>query len=125
MTRTSETPRAAQVEKYFEAFRRRDRAFMEDHLAEDFSFTSPYDDALGRAGYFERCWPNGDRLTDFRIERVFAQGDEAFVTYLCTARDGRQFRNTEFFLFAGDRLKAVHVYFGATYRDGAFVPQNA
>ena len=30
----------------------------------------------------------------------------------------------ELHLFRGDRLKAVEVYFGATYRDGVFIPQK-
>ena len=51
------------------------------------------------------------------------QGDEAFVTYLCVARGGKRFRNTEFFVFAGDKIKRIDVYFGASFEDGAFVPQ--
>jgi hypothetical protein len=47
------------------------------------------------------------------------------VTYRCIAADGKQFRNTEFFRFAGDKVRSVDVYFGATYRDGVFLPQQA
>jgi hypothetical protein len=36
-----------------------------------------------------------------------------------------EFRNTEFFVFAGDRIKSIDVYFGASYRDGAFVKQKS
>ena len=32
-------------------------------------------------------------------------------------------RNTEFFTFAGDRIRRIDVYFGATYQDGVFVKQ--
>ena len=46
------------------------------------------------------------------------------MTYKCTAKDGKNFRNTEFFVFEGDRIKRIDVYFGATYQDGAFVRQQ-
>jgi hypothetical protein len=43
------------------------------------------------------------------------------VTYKCTTNAGKEFRNTEFFRFDGDRVKQIDVYFGAAYQDGAFV----
>jgi len=40
-------------------------------------------------------------------------------------RNGNEeFRNTEFFVFEGDRIKSIDVYFGAAYRDGVFVKQQ-
>jgi hypothetical protein len=49
------------------------------------------------------------------------QGSEAFVLYKCVTTQGDEFRNTEFFRFAGDQVSQIEVYFGANYRDGAFV----
>jgi hypothetical protein len=40
------------------------------------------------------------------------------------AKDGKSFRNTEFFRFEGDSIKSIDVYFGATYRGGEFVAQK-
>ena len=40
------------------------------------------------------------------------------MTYRCVAKGGKSFRNTEFFVFEGDRVKRIDVYFGATYRTG-------
>jgi ketosteroid isomerase-like protein len=105
----------------FAAYNARDRGAVEDLLSEDFTFTSPYDDAIDRATYFERCWPNSNLIKKHDIERIFVEGDEAFVTYRCITHDGREFRNTEFFTFDGDRISSVSVYFGASYKDGAFV----
>jgi hypothetical protein len=45
------------------------------------------------------------------------------VTYQCIAKGGKRFRNTEFFVFAGDKVSRIDVYFGATYQDGVFVKQ--
>jgi hypothetical protein len=39
------------------------------------------------------------------------------------AKDGKSFRNTEFFVFDGDKVKRIDVYFGAAYQNGAFVRQ--
>jgi hypothetical protein len=46
------------------------------------------------------------------------------VLYKCITDEGKEFRNTEFFRFEGDRIKQIDVYFGATYKDGAFVKQR-
>jgi len=62
-------------------------------------------------------------LERHELERIFVEGDEAFVTYRCVAKGGKTFRNTEFFVFEGDKVKRIHVYFGATYDNGAFVRQ--
>ena len=113
------------IRKYFDAYKTRDRKVLEDGLAEDFTFTSPYDDRISKAEYFERCWPvsASGRMTN-EIERIFEQGNEAFVTYRCAIVNGETFRNTEFFVFAGDRVKSIDVYFGASYSDGKFVKQK-
>jgi ketosteroid isomerase-like protein len=108
----------------FEAFFNRRREDAEALIADDFTFTSPYDDGIDRATYFERCWPNGDHFSDFRIERVSVDGDGAFVTYFCTTKDGTSFRNTEYLGVRDGRVQSVDVYFGATYRDGKFVRQK-
>lgn len=114
----------ALVRRYFDAFITRRRDDFEAMLADGFTFTSPYDDAIDRAAFFERCWPNGDRFTAFRVERVIARGDDAYITYFCTARDGSSFRNTEHHVLRDGRLAHVEVYFGASYRDGKFVTQE-
>lgn len=116
--------RAQTIRQCFAAYETKDRAVVEALLTQDFTFTSPYDDAIDRAAYFERCWPNSERVTRIDVERVFEQGDEAFATYLFTGKDGKQFRNTEFFTFDGDRIRSVHVYFGESYRDRKFVRQQ-
>jgi hypothetical protein len=108
----------------FAAYQSKDRGVAERTLTDDFTFTSPYDDAIDRATYFERCWPNSERIRVFDIERIFEQGNEAFVTYRIVNDDGQEFRNTEFHRFDGDRIRSVAVYFGASYRNGVFVKQQ-
>jgi ketosteroid isomerase-like protein len=109
------------IRRCFAAYKSKDRNVVEGLLTENFTFTSPYDDKIDKATYFERCWPNSERILTHFIERIFEQRNEAFVTYGCLTNEGTEFRNTEFFTFDGDRISSVNVYFGATYNDGAFV----
>ena len=115
--------RAETIRRIFAAYLANDRAFAENAFSEDFRFTSPYDDKIDKAAYFERCWRGSDWIERHELERIFIEGDEALVTYRCVAKGGRTFRNTEFFVFAGDKVKRIDVYFGATYDNGAFVRQ--
>jgi ketosteroid isomerase-like protein len=112
------------IRSVFTAYKSKERKIVEELLTDDFTFTSPYDDAIDKASYFERCWPNSERIRTHVIEKIFEQGGEAFVLYKCITTEGDEFRNTEFFTFAGDRSKQISVYFGATYRDGAFVKEQ-
>jgi hypothetical protein len=111
------------VRAVFAAYLANDRKAVEDYFTDDFRFTSPYDDALDKATYFARCWRSPDWIERQDIEKIFVEGDEAFVTYRCVARGGKSFRNTEFFRFEGDRVKSIDVYFGAAYQDDVFVRQ--
>lgn len=100
-----------------------DRKAVEDELADEFRFTSPYDDRIDKATYFERCWRNTDWIERHELEKIMVQGDEAFVTYNCVAKGGKSFRNTEVFVFVGNKVGSIDVYFGAAYQDGAFIRQ--
>ena len=112
------------IRAVFAAYLSNDRKAVEDALTDDFRFTSPYDDEIDKATYFARCWRSADWIERHELERIFVEGDAAFVTYRCVAKGGKNFRNTEFFSFEGNRIKRIDVYFGATYENGAFVRQN-
>lgn len=109
------------VRAYFGAYETEDREAAEQLLADGFTFTSPNDDGIDKATYFERCWPNRDASRDQKIENIVVDGQNAFVTYLCATEGGKSFRNTEFLTFSGERIASVNVYFGAAYQDGVFV----
>ena len=109
------------VRAYFDAYESENRVVAEELLADGFTFTSPNDDAIDRATYFERCWPQGDAAREQKIEKILVDGNKAFVTYSCAIGNGRSFRNTEFFTFSGERIASVDVYFGAAYQNGVIV----
>lgn len=116
--------RADIVRQCFEAYRTNQRGILEGLFTDDFTFTSPYDDRINKATYFARCWPASiDHIASNDLERIVTQGDEAFVLYRCVTKDGHEFRNTELFAFAGDKIREINVYFGATYKNGTFVRQ--
>jgi ketosteroid isomerase-like protein len=117
---TADHIRRAIMEAYG-AYETDDRATIEKWIAPDFSFTSPYDDGIDRQTYFERCWPNHETTAKMKVERIFIDGDAAFVTYLGKSTDGRSFRNTEYLTFRGGKIASVEVYFGAEYREGRFL----
>jgi ketosteroid isomerase-like protein len=110
------------VRSLFDAYRSKDRALLDRLLSDDFRFTSPYDDAIDKAAYFSRCWPASiSYIKSNTVEKISECGDEVFVQYKCVTNDGKEFRNVECHTFDGGRVRAVNVYFGATYKDGNFV----
>jgi hypothetical protein len=96
----------------YRAFAAGDRASVEGMLTDDFTFSSPFDVGLDRAGYFERCWPGAGQGQEFDFVRLFQVGDEMVVTYDMRRADGGRGRNTEILTFRGQRISAAEVYFG-------------
>jgi ketosteroid isomerase-like protein len=100
------------VRDCYRAYESGDRRLVEQHLADDFTFSSPADVGIDRTTYFERCWPNAELIDAFEFKRLVESGDEVVVTYESTRTDGTRFRNTEVLTFAGDKVCRVEVYFG-------------
>ena len=94
------------------AYESGDRSVIEELLADDFTFYSPYDVGIDRAAYFERCWPNAGLIEGYEFKRLIEAGDEVVVTYESTKTDGGRFRNTEVLTFVGDKISRAEVYFG-------------
>jgi ketosteroid isomerase-like protein len=117
--------RSELIRGYFAAYQANNRDVIEAVLTDDFTFTSPYDDAIDRATYFVRCWPNSKLFKSITVERICEDGDSAFVLCRCETLDGKSFRNTELHIFRDNRLRGVEVYFGAAYKDGVFVAQSS
>ena len=112
------------IRSLFAACKSKNREVVEKLLADDFRFTSPYDDRIDKAAYFETCWPNSERMRSVDVENIAETDGQAFVLYKVVTDEGKEFRNTELFTFYGDHVREISVYFGATYKDGAFVRQQ-
>ena len=61
-----------------------------------------------------QCWPFAKDVEAFHIEKLFENGNEAFVTYLGQPIVRPSFRNTEFFRVENGKVQEVVVYFGRT-----------
>ena len=96
----------------YEAYMRKDRAAIEELIAEDFHFTSPLDNRIERAAYFKYCWPNSEKIKRFDFINLVAHGDRVFVTYEAQGTEGDVFRNTEIITVRRGQLVEVEVYFG-------------
>jgi ketosteroid isomerase-like protein len=105
------------VAAYFGAYEKKDRAALENLLADDFTFSSPVDDRIDRTRYFERCWPFSQQAKEFRIEKLLADDEEAFVRYEAVTTNGSTFRNIETFTIHEGKIVHVEVYFGSDTAD--------
>jgi len=107
-----------QAKAYYRAFERHDRAFMEEHLRADFTFTSPFDDHIDRDAWWKRCWPKEPLHQKFDFVTVMQDGDKVFVAYDATmhfpntTHPDARFRNAELMTFQDGKLRSVEVFFG-------------
>lgn len=104
--------RLALVRSYYQAYENDDRPAIEQILHPDFTFTSPDDDKIDRAAYFERCWPPHERITTFTLLDVCADAHDALIRYRAAEVTGPGFANVEHFEFTGDLISHVDVYYG-------------
>lgn len=100
------------VRQCFDTYVSANRQEIEALLAPNFTFTSPYDDHIDRATYFDRCWPLAGSFLGHDLQEVVTDGDACFVLYEATARNGARFRNTELFRVEDGRIRSIEVFFG-------------
>src|ERR1700730_860243 len=109
------------------AYVSKDRAAIEALIADDFHFTSPLDNRLDRATYFERCWPNSQMIEGFDFIHTVLDGERVFVTYEGRSNTGKRFRNAEILTVRNGKIVEAEVYFGWTIPheagDGSFIAE--
>lgn len=101
-----------------QAYVDKDRAALEALVADDFRFTSPVDNAIDRAAYFVRCWPNSAAMRACELVFHAEDGERVFIVYEATVA-AKRFRNCELHTVRDGRLVAVEVYFGWDLPHGA------
>jgi ketosteroid isomerase-like protein len=123
-----EAQRLAVVRAMYKAYVDKDRVAIETLIADDFHFTSPLDNRIGRAAYFNRCWPNSELMESFTLLHIASNGEHVFVTYEGRRKD-YAFQNTELVTVRDGQVLSVEVYFGWTLphaaRPGGFVEKDA
>lgn len=96
----------------YQAYADSDQTAIEPLIADDFHFTSPLDNRIDRATYFERCWPNHETILGFEFIHLMSEGDRVFVTYEALSKGGKRFRNSEVLTVRDGQLVEAEVYFG-------------
>ena len=96
----------------YEAYVSKDRGAIEALIADDFHSSSPLDNRLDRATYFDRCWPNSKTTEGFEFIHLVQHGEQVFVTYEARGTGGHRFRNTEIITVRRSQIVEVEVYFG-------------
>src|SRR5215510_1228356 len=102
----------ATVRAAYQAYVAKDRLALEGLIADGFHFTSPLDNGIDRATYFERCWPISEQIEQFDFIHLVPEGDRVFVTYEARLKGGVRFRNTEIHSLQDGQIVEVEVYFG-------------
>lgn len=94
-----------------QAYVDKDRKAAEALMADDFRFTSPIDNAIDRANYFARCWPNSETMRVATVLKAAEEDDRAFIVYEAEIA-GKRMRNREMHTARDGKLVSVEVYFG-------------
>jgi len=102
------------IRKWYAGWEKRNWAPLGAMLADDFTFSSANnDDHISKIVFKTRCWEsNIDFIKRFDLEQVIGNGDECFVKYLCHTKNGKSFRNVEFFRFRNKKIVSIECYFG-------------
>jgi ketosteroid isomerase-like protein len=102
------------VRRWYKAWEKKDQAQFEALMADNFTFTSAAgDDHISKSAFKTQCWDTQvDFIDRFDLERVFGSGNEAFVKYLCHTKNGKSFRNVEYFRLRDGKVESIECYFG-------------
>jgi ketosteroid isomerase-like protein len=101
------------VQRFFESYQNQDRSAAEAIAGDEFVFTSPQDDHIDRATWFEKCFPTVGRVKTQEIIYLVAVSDEdVFLMYEYELKDGGTYRNTELITVRGGQVVESQVFFG-------------
>src|SRR6266852_3716038 len=103
------------IRKWYAAWEKKDLGTFNILLADNFTFTSAAgDDHISKSAFKAQCWDTQSGFIEhFDLERITTGADDAFVKYLCHTKNGKSFRNVEYFRIRNGRLESIECYFGA------------
>jgi ketosteroid isomerase-like protein len=114
-TETSENGTSEEIVRtWYKAWEKKDQGQFNLLMADNFTFTSAAgDDHISRSAFKTQCWDTQIEFIDrVDLERVFANSNEALVKYLCHTKNGKTFRNVEYFRIKDGKIEALECYFG-------------
>jgi ketosteroid isomerase-like protein len=103
------------IRKWYAAWEKKDLGTFDSLLADDFTFSSAAgDDHISKSTFKTKCWDTQSGFIEhFDLERITTGADHAFVKYLCHTKNGKSFRNVEYFRIRNGKLESLECYFGA------------
>ena len=102
------------IRKWYAAWEKKDLDTYESMLADNFTFSSAAgDDHISKSTFKSQCWPQSGFIEHVDLERISTGADDAFVKYLCHTKNGKSFRNVEYFRIRNGKLESLECYFGA------------
>jgi ketosteroid isomerase-like protein len=102
------------IRKWYAAWEKKDLGTFDSMLADNFTFSSAAgDDHISKSTFKAQCWPQSGFIEHFDLERISTGADDAFVKYLCHTKNGKSFRNVEYFRIRNGKLESLECYFGA------------
>ncbi|WP_052489116.1 nuclear transport factor 2 family protein [Streptomyces sp. 150FB] len=111
--RAQHTENADIVRACMESYIAQDRDTALRLIADDYAFTSPQDEHIGKDAFFERCFPTTERLRRQKILQVLpTSGDDVFVMYEYELKTGERYRNVEVSTVREGRIRQTQVFFG-------------
>lgn len=110
----SQMAHADVVRALVQSYLAQDASAADRLIADDFSFTSPQDDHIDKATFFERCFPASVRLDSYRlVDVVPTDGDDVFIRYeYVSLQTGQRHSNVEVHTVRGDQVTEIQVFFG-------------
>jgi hypothetical protein len=83
-------------------------------LADNFAFSSAAgDDHISKSAFKTNCWDTQINFIDrVDLERVIGSGNWVFVKYLGHTKNGKSFRNVEYFQLTDGKIESIECYFG-------------
>jgi ketosteroid isomerase-like protein len=105
------------IRKYYAGWEQNEWGALDILLADNFTFTSPnHDDHISKSAFKARCWESQiDFIERLEVEKVFGEGDQAFVKYLGRTKNGKSFRNVDYFQLQDGKVEAIECYFGGQF----------
>jgi len=102
------------IRSYYAAWEKGDWHPIDILLTDNFTFTSANnDDHISKSAFKARCWESQiDFIEGFELERVIGNGNNAFVMYVGRTKNGKTFRNVEYFRLSDNKVEAIECYFG-------------
>ena len=103
------------IRKWYAAWETSDWRPIDTLMADDFTFSSAAgDDHISKSTFKAQCWESQKNFIErFDLQRVFGNGNEAIVMYVCHTKNGKTFRNVEYFRLRDAKVLALECYFGA------------